>query len=289
MSSYLLITNPFSSRALKERDISEIVSLFALGGASVDVVRTRGPGDALKSVSEIRRGYSAVVAAGGDGTINEIINGLDGHHVPVGIIPCGTANVLARELGIPHSFKKAVDVVLEGKELPLDVGLAGDRRFMLMASAGYDALVVADAHRKRGPRFGYASFIMPMLRTLWRAKFPEIKVTMDGKAFTCRHVVVANAPGYGGPFRPAPHAVYNDGLLDVVLYLRRGRYNMIRYGLRALCCSQFLKERDVLLMRGEKVRLSSSEDVPYQIDGDPAGKLPVTIKIRRDSATFIVP
>ena len=289
MPSYLLITNPFSGRGLTESGISGVVTLFAAAGGRVDVVHTRGPGDAGRAVGDPKRDYSGIVVAGGDGTINEVVNGLDGRRVPIGIVPCGTGNVLAKELEIPRRTKKAVAVILSGKELPLDVGLAGERRFMLMGSAGYDAQVVAEAHRKRTHRFGFASFLLPMWRVFRRGAFPEITVEMHGHKYTCRHVVVANVPSYGGPFRPVPHAIYNDGEFDVVIFQRPGRWNMLRYGRLALFASDAERDNDIIRMRSESVTLSSGEPVGYQLDGDPAGNLPCSFRVKRDGATFFVP
>lgn len=289
MGSYLLVTNPFSGRGLEEKQIVKVVEAFLARGSSVEVMRTRGPGDAQRSVKASRRHYTAIVVAGGDGTINEVVNGLGGERLPIGIVPRGTANVLAYELGIPKRLRRAVEVILGGKELPLDVAMAGGRRFMLMASAGYDAQLVVEAHRKRRRRFGYLSYILPMLKVWLRGCYPVIKVEMDGRSFECRHVVVANVGSYGGPFRPAPNAIYNDGQLDVVMYFRRGRISLLRYCLLALSASAYARDGDIIRVRAENVRLSSADEVPYQLDGDPIGSLPCRIRIIRDGAYFLVP
>lgn len=289
MPAYMLITNPFSSRGLSDMDVGRAVELLTAARGRVDVVNTRGPGDAAKAVRDRKRDYIAIVVAGGDGTINEVINGLDGHHIPIGIIPRGTANVLAHELEIPHGIEAAVRVIAEGKELPLDVGLAGKRRFMLMASAGFDAQVVERAHRKRKTGFGYTSYLLPVWRTFLEADFPEIAVEIHQQEYRCRHAVVANVSTYGGPFRPAPGAIYNDGEFDVVLYMRPGRWNMLRYGKMALCCSDKAADNDILRLRAKTVTLSSDGRVPLQCDGDPIGSLPCNLRVLGDAVNFIVP
>ena len=288
MPFYLFVTNPFSKHGLNERRIGTVVEALTAAGSRVDIVRTRGVSEAETAVSDLKRPYDAIITAGGDGTIGEIINGLAGKTVPIGIIPCGTANVLAGELEIPHRLRRAVDVILQGRVLGLDVGVAGKRRFILMASAGYDAQVVEEVHRARGNRFGYRSYVFPMWRVLKRSRFPEITVELHGQKHTCRHVVVANVQRYGGPFRPAPQAIYNDGEFDVVMYQWGGRWNMIRYGALAMAGSTAPKD-DIVRIRADRVTLSSEERVPLQCDGDPAGELPRTIRLRRDAATFLVP
>ncbi len=288
MPSYMLVTNPFSGKGLSERKTGRVVEMLSDQGARVDVVRTRGPGDGERAVSQRKRDYTAIVAAGGDGTINEVVNGLAGELIPIGVIARGTANVLAHELDIPRGLRRAVGVILGGKELPIDAGMACNRRFLLMASAGFDAQVVAHAHRKRAMRFGYMSFLGPMCRTLLRARFPEVTVRMDESTMVCRHVIVANVPGYGGPFRPAPHAIYNDGEFDIVMYMKPGRWNMLRYGLLALCGSRSAKD-DIIRMRCRSVKIRSHETVELQVDGDPAGELPCELEILPDSVRVIVP
>ncbi len=288
MPLYLLVTNPFSSRGLSEGQIGRVAAEFAAAGSHVDIQRTLGPGDAERTTAELRREYAAIIVAGGDGTIAEVVNGLAGRHVPLGILPRGTGNVLAKELGIPHRISKAIEVILRGKTLRLDAGIAGSRRFILMASAGFDAQVTALAHRKRQGRFGYACFIIPMWRTLRKDDFPEITVEMNGRKHECFHVVVANVASYGGPFRPAPGAIYNDGEFDVVMFTGPGRWNMVRYGILACCMSNVPKD-DIIRMRTDKVSLSSEAPVPVQMDGDPAGFLPRTFHVRRDEVTVIVP
>ena len=287
--SYLLITNPFSKRGLKDREISLVSDIFRRRGEILDVVRTLSSNDGIKAVAERGRGKKAVIAAGGDGTIGDVLTGLDGAHTPIGILPRGTANVLAAELGIPHNLRKATDVILGGRKKYIDTGFAGDKRFVLMASAGFDAQIVHDAHARRGQRFGYLSYIMPIVRTLVKGDFPEIKVTIHDIEYTCRHVIVANVPRYGGPFRPAPAAINNDGELDVVMYMRKGRRNMLRYGCMAVCGSRWENDADVLRIRATRVTLESEEAVPLQCDGDPAGNLPCHCRVVRDGAIILVP
>ena len=288
MPLYLLVTNPFSSRGLNEKKIARVVTEFSAAGSHVDILRTLGPGDAQRATSELRRAYAGVVVAGGDGTISEVANGLAGRHIPLGILPRGTGNVLAKELGIPKGTRKAIEIILRGKTLRLDVGLAGTRRFILMASAGYDAQVTALVHKTRRGRFGYVNFVLPMWKTLRRDEFPEITVEMNGRKHVCHHVVIANVSSYGGPFRPAPGAIYNDGEFDVVMFMQGGRWNMARYCFLACCMSKTPKD-DIIRMRTDRVSLSSEQPVPVQMDGDPAGFLPRTFQIKRDDLTVIVP
>ncbi len=289
MPSYLLITNPFSGHGFREKHIDKAVATFSAHGARVEVIRTRGPVDAYRAVAAAKGGYKAIVVAGGDGTINEVINALEGRLIPVGIVPRGTANVLAHEFEIPRNTRKAINIILQGKELLLDVGMTGKRRFMLLASAGYDAQVVAEVHRNRTRRFGYGAYILPIWRMLRKGHFPEITVEMHGREYVCRHVVVANVSRSGGPLCPAPHAIYNDGEFDVVMYLRGGRWDIVRYAALAVSRSDKAADDDIIRMRCDRVVLSSQEPVPFQCDGDPAGVLPQTIEIKRDNAAFLIP
>jgi YegS/Rv2252/BmrU family lipid kinase len=285
---YLLVTNPVSGRGLDDAALAQVAGAFVAAGATLDVHKTRGPGEAGRIAARLPDGYDAIVAAGGDGTIGEVANGLAGKPVPLGVIPRGTANVLAKELGIPRDLPRAVEIILAGQVVKIDVGLADDRRFMLMASAGFDAKVVKLAHENRGRRFGYMSYVLPVLRALVDGDFPEMVAAVDGVEYPCRHAVVANVASYGGPFCVAEGASFDDGRLDVVLYLGAGRYNMVRYGVGALSCKLNVGD-DVLRLSGERVSLRSSGDVPLQLDGDPAGSLPRDIRVLRRALAVLAP
>ena len=117
----------------------------------------------------------------------------------------------------------------------------------------------------------------------------SIKVTIHNIEYMCHHVIVANVPRYGGPFRPAPDAIYNDGEFDIVMYIKKGRRNMLRYGWKAICGSNWANDDDILRIRTDKVMLESEEPVSLQCDGDPDGVLPRECRVVRDGATFLVP
>jgi YegS/Rv2252/BmrU family lipid kinase len=282
------VTNPVSGRGLDDAALAQVERAFVAAGAGLDVHKTRGPGEARRICAALSADYVAVIAAGGDGTISEVLNGIAGRPIPLGIIPRGTANVLAKELCIPRDPSQAVEVILGGKETRIDVGLAGERRFLLMASAGFDAKVVKLAHENRGRRFGYASYVVPILKALVDGDFPEMVAEVDGVEYPCRHAVVANVASYGGPFCVADGAAFDDGRFDVVLYLGAGRYNMVRYGVGALSCKLNMGN-DVLRLSGERVSLRSAGEVPLQLDGDPAGSLPRDLRIMQRELAVIAP
>jgi len=288
LATYLLITNPISSRGLGEKGIAEVTALFEARGARIDVHRTRGAGDARSVVADRHGAYDAVIAAGGDGTIGEVVNGLAGAPVPVGVLPRGTANVLAKELALPREMPDAADVILRGKTKKFDLGVADGKRFVLMASAGYDAQVVALAHESRGAKFGYTSYVAPILKALAAGDFPEIRVKADGREYACRHVIVANVENYGGPMRPARGAKHDDGLFDVVMYTRHGRLSVARYAFAAFL-GRTASRSDVIRVQASKVTLSSERPVALQLDGDPAGSLPRTLEVLPAGMTVIVP
>lgn len=288
MPRYLLVTNPFSGHGLDDRALADVDKAFAAAGARLDVHRTRSAGEGGRVAAGLGGEYEAIIAAGGDGTISEVMNGLAGRALPIGIIPRGTANVLAKELHIPRDLPGAVETILGGKVTRIDVGMAGERRFMLMASAGFDAKVVKLAHENRGRRFGYASYVLPVLKALVEGEFAEMVAEVDGVAYSCRHAVVANVASYGGPFCVAGGASFDDGRFDVVLYPGAGRYNMARYGVGALICKVH-EAPDVRHVSGERIVLKSAGDVPLQLDGDPVGSLPRDIRISPREMAVIAP
>ena len=155
----LVILNPAAGQVPAERTRRLLGGAFAVRGAAFDLVETAGAGDAARLAREaVARGYRAVAAAGGDGTVAEVISGLAGSSTPLGIIPQGTANQLAFNLGVPSELERAVAVVVHGTPGAVDVGqLADGRYFALMAGAGWDAQVVSAATREQKDRWGFGA------------------------------------------------------------------------------------------------------------------------------------
>ena len=214
----LLIINPISGTASKESIRGEVTRRLTAAGHSVDVHETTGPGDATEQTRRAcSEGYDAVIAAGGDGTVNETAAALCGAEVTLGIIPCGSGNGLARHLGIPVDTAGALDIIEAGHVVTADSATVNDRPFFCTFGVGFDAAVSETFARQK--RRGKLSYIRSALATYARFH-PEIySISANGHVLTERAFLVAvcNASQYGNNAYIAPEASITDGLLDVTI------------------------------------------------------------------------
>ena len=219
-----------------------------------------------------------IVAAGGDGTVGDVINRFPG--VPVAILPLGNENLLAGHLGIPRSGRAVADRIAANRRHALDVGVLGNRRFTLMASAGFDADVVHRTHAARTGHITRGRYVGPILRSLLRYRFHEMRLYIDDALtpMPARMAVIVNVPAYAIGLELAASARGDDGVLDLRLFEHGSIFRMILYFVRVLAGTHE-RMRDVRSVRASRVRIESDEPVPIQVDGDPAGRTPVEIHI----------
>lgn len=283
-----IISNPASGQGRAGRRAREVMLRLVERGCAVEVVETQRPGDASRIAFEARS-VDALVAVGGDGTINEVANGFStAPHPPLGIIPSGTANVLAKEIGLPRHPARLADVIASGREILWDEGRIrpGDRRFLLFVSAGFDAQVVHEFHRQRDGRIRMSDYVAWGVRTYLGCKIPKIRVELDGVpvAGEAAWVVVSNVRSYGGPIVFTPGARYDDGRFQVMIQRRRHKADtahLFGASLLAWAFGSNARPADVTLHDARAVRLASADGhpVPLQVDGDPGGFLPADLEI----------
>jgi diacylglycerol kinase (ATP) len=285
-----IIANPVSGGGRGKRKAQELAQHLEAHGLQAEVSFTQQAGDAQAFAGQ--SGADCVVAVGGDGTVNEIVNGMTKTDATLAILPMGTANVVARELGLPSSPKKTAQVIRDGRTRTMDALVHDNRRLMLGAGAGLDAAVSARVHANRGTKSSYLKWIVPSVQTVFTYSFPKIKVTVDGKILSedAQYAVVGNCRYSAGVFPITPKAKTDDGLLDVCLL---HRLNPLKLGLlaAAVWSPGFISRKDVRYAQGEHVVLEPAEndEVPLQIDGDPAGCIPATFTVEASAVRFIVP
>jgi len=276
---FLLIANPVSGDARKEAKIETALAYFAKHGDSVDLVFTEHPGHATSIAREgAARGYDAIIGAGGDGTINEVLNGIVGTPARLGILPWGTGNVFAKEMRISGRIKKQCRLIRKGKAIGLDCGRCGPKHFLLMASAGFDAYALQRSGRLplKG-KFGVSAYLFAALGAFSRYKYPEIKVRLDdGTADYGTFVLVSNTRLYGSFFIFNPEADPTDGLLDVFVFRESGPWALVRLVFR-LALRAFIhglkfpdpyRSLDHGRYRARRVELGSESEIAMQADGD---------------------
>jgi diacylglycerol kinase (ATP) len=288
----LAIQNPRSGGGGYKRDLPLIMGALRGLGYEVDERATQGEGDGARLArAGVEEGFDVVCAIGGDGTVNEAINGLAGTEVPLAIIPTGTVNVLAMELGIPLDPPDAVRLLEAGTVSWIDLGLAGERYFGLMAGVGMDAAVVASLSPVMKKAFKEAAFAVQGLANYLTKEEPRIRVTCEERSVEGYFAVFGNASNYGGGFGITPLADMRDGLLDVCVLKDKSFLSTISYWTAALI-NAHLRHPKVEYFRTEAARVATVEpdkEVLVQTDGEMAGKLPLSCSVVPHALRVVVP
>jgi YegS/Rv2252/BmrU family lipid kinase len=297
----LLIRNPTAGRRRRGL-VDDVVRQVRAAGWTVDMVDTAAVGDARRWAEQCDEARYAVIAvAGGDGTINEVMNGLVRRSATapaLAIVPLGTANVLAHELGLDVSAASIARTIVAGRTLLVHPGEAcgdGDPRcFSLMAGAGFDAKVVAGVSAPLKRRFGKAAYVWRSMVETHRYRPVRYAVEVDGVRYEASSVIVTRGRHYAGPYVVAPQAALAEPLLHVCLFERWGRPHTLRFGL-ALLMGRLPKTGGYRVVTGRAVKLSVLHDAgearrqPVQIDGDDALTLPVTIGLSSGALRVLQP
>lgn len=273
-----IIHNPAAGQS-GQRRFRAVLAGLAAANCRITVHHTDGPGHASRlAVDAAKTAPDRLVVAGGDGTINEVVNGLVDLESapPIAIIPMGTANVLASEIGLVIRSKTILNTVLRGEPKPISIGVVGDRRFVLMAGAGFDAHVVAGVDKALKRRIGKMAYALSFARRLWTFGFPDYRVSIDGARHDAASVIVTNAQRYAGPYVIAPDADLGDAHLQVCRFLKPGRLAAIGGGI-ALFSNRLKSGPTFAIEPGRRIVIEGPAGDPVQADGDIVASLPVEI------------
>jgi diacylglycerol kinase (ATP) len=284
----LLIFNPAAGGSRRER-FERVVGALLEMSCAITVVETHGPGHAEALARDVSvKDYDVVAACGGDGTVNEVINGLAGKDIALAVIPLGTANVLAEEIGLSRDPRRLAAALAEGPIRKVHVGRANGRRFTMMAGIGFDAMVVSRVSLKLKKRVGPLAYVWESLRQAMRYGFQRHDVTIDGVAYRPVSMVACKGRRYGGPFIAAPEASLGEDKFHIVLMNGRGWLSVLRYAL-ALALGRLTAWRDVQLVAGREVVVSGGSGQPVQADGDIVATLPLRISLDPDPVRLVYP
>jgi diacylglycerol kinase (ATP) len=286
----LVVFNP-AAGVRRQRRLEKVLQGLAPLGYRHELFWTRQPGDAEEAARTAgERGFDLLLAAGGDGTVNEAANGIAAaaKSIPLALLPLGTANVLAAEIGLSARPEAVLRMIAGGRQRTIRLGQAGSRLFVLMASAGVDAAVVHHVDLALKRRTGRLAYAVEAFRQGASYGFPQLSVTVDGIPHTARMVVVCKARCYGGRFQAAPSADLGDDLLQVVLLERGGLSAVLRYGL-ALGLGRLSRLPDVTVLPARRVVIDGPAGGAVQADGDPVGLLPLPIAVSDHTVELVVP
>jgi len=288
-----MILNP----AAKSEGAGELQQILYKMAGEIRIELTEGVRSATeKAAKAARNGSAVIVAAGGDGTINEVINGIVGTGAVLGIMPVGTANVLARQLNLPIGIEEAWKVIKAGYIRAVDLvqvdyhldGQPQRRHFVQMAGVGMDAHIIKRVTWKQKKRWGRFSYVFELFRAI-NDPLPPIKIEMDENppregAFA----LIGNGEFYGGPFRVFNKASMTDGLMDVCLFQSNGFFNLLVY-LQAILRGTQASTRGISYYQCRSVGMTSPSEVPIEVDGDFTGYLPAKFAVISQALKILVP
>ncbi|MBM4145596.1 MAG: diacylglycerol kinase family lipid kinase [Nitrospira sp.] len=282
--SIVLISNPAAKKA-SDRKVAMASYYLQSKGCTVEALFTEKRGDAESLAKEaIKKSPSLVIAAGGDGTINEVINGITGTEIPLAILPLGTTNVLAKELGIPETVEASMKIAIShtpksislGKIVYTSYSSLITRYFCLMAGIGFDGESVFRISEAVKKMSGKGAYILSGLKTLTGFNPEQLTFSINGMTYAGYSAIIGNAAKYGGHFRVTPDARLTDPFLYVCLFKGKKRLDLIRYVL-GIVTGRHLAFKDIEYLKAGSIEIQGRSRI--QIDGDYLGMTPAKIGI----------
>lgn len=286
----VVVYNPIAGRR-RRRFVRRALGALRRRARTLTLLRTRAPADAIGRTRSAAPLADVIVAAGGDGTINEVVNGLDAmgpDAPPLAILPLGTANVLACEIGLPRSVGRLAEVVHDGRPMTVVPGTVNGSRFLLMVGVGFDALAVQLVDSRLKYALGPVAYVLSTLQAMARFAYPRYEVEIDGAAHAARSLIVSRARCYGGPFSLVPEARLDDPRLHVVLFHGSGPLAVMRYGI-GVATGRLHRYRDVDIVPATRVVVRGPVGEACQVDGDLGPALPLEIGLADHALTLRVP
>jgi diacylglycerol kinase (ATP) len=287
----ILIVNPEAGRRfLLNLYLPQVQRLLERHGVEVRVLFTRRAGDATQLVRRHRGQADFVTVFGGDGTIREAVAGMVEEPIPLGIIPFGTVNVLALDLGIPTNPIAAARVLVNGRIRRIDLGFVDREPFLLMVSTGIDAMAVHNLDFRAKRYLGQMAYMFSALWTALTQRPERIRIRIDeqGVRDSGYLAIISNSRYYAGPYRIAEETRIDDGLLNVLLFKKHGLQETIRLMLGVLTRRHRVM-RDVAFYSGKEIRVSCRTRVKMQVDGDKAPPGPATVRLKPRFLPVLVP
>lgn len=298
--SYLIIVNPAAGSG-DGRERARILADELPAESDVRIMETEERGSAIEMARAHADEVDRIVAVGGDGTLNEALTGLmearrAGRRIAaLGFLPSGTANAAARAFGCTDQPAVAAERLTAGRVREVDVAMVehadGLRPFLIRFGAGLDAAVIDELNASRTGVMGFLGLLRNaprIVRTMSRYTAPEISITVDGEDFaTAASVVLPNVGEVGLKATVAEDVDSSDGKIDVLAVPLPSKWSIVRLGLRMLA-SSLQSASGVRSTRGEHVHLASRGDVPFQIDGEPMGTLPVDVRLEQRALRLLL-
>ncbi|HKV24211.1 MAG TPA: diacylglycerol kinase family protein [Candidatus Acidoferrum sp.] len=304
LQNALMIHNPNAGNGGQDRRrlLDQARHIFASRGIDAELSETTGPGHATEIAARAaRENRGLVIACGGDGTLNEIVNGLatqqNGHRVPLALLPGGTANILAKELDIPWNIPKAAQKLIHGQVREIALGLAtpldhpGKKKYFLsVGGAGPDGMIVYSIDLELKARVGILAYWWEGAREVFRYKFPRFRVTGGGRSLDASLVIVGRTKNYGGPFKITTQADLFEDRFEILTLSTRSGLRYLSY-LPSLLFDKLRGTKGVDFFKSDSIVCEPLDANPVyaQVDGEPLSRLPVEFKIVPRALKLLVP
>ena len=287
------IVNPKSGASSSKLVGRQFERYLTKKGFKLKISLTTSLEDACELATDAAVDYDCamVVVVGGDGTVREVAHGLEGSDKPLLIVPCGTENLLANELGFDERLITVIKTFEGGDIRPLDLGSANGKCFTCIAGFGFDGQVVKRVSEQRKGHIDYFDYFWPLWRTFWNYRFEPMKVEIDGEeVFEDRGLAfVGNISRYALGVQILHQADFSDGLLDVCIYKCASKVHLLKHSLMTIL-KQHAYSADVIYRKGKNITVSSqSPGMLTEIDGDPGPALPMQINVIPQAVNCLVP
>lgn len=291
-----IIANPLSGREEALEKVLDFIRLLSLDQWDINLLFTHKRGDGIKFASK-DDGEDIIVACGGDGTLNEVVNGIikSGRDTPLGILQAGTVNDFANYFKLPTDPYKFYKLIKEGRIKKIDVGIAGDRVFANVAAGGMLTEIAYTVAEDQKAILGRMAYYMEGARQMVRLNFSQAsksyKMKIDCKEYQGEENIffflIANTTSVGGFKKIVPEATVSDGYLDVLMLKEPSTMDILEIAPRVLTGDHIDHDR-IIYLKTKEITLTSDVDLDIDVDGEKAGNLPMTFKVKEDALTLII-
>lgn len=277
-----IIYNPTSGRELFRKHLPEVLEKMEQAGYETSCHATTGEGDAtVAAAAAVERNFDLIVAVGGDGTLNEVVSGVSPfeERPKIGLIPMGTTNDFARAVHIPRDINKAVDIILQGDSIPVDVGVMNDRHFINIAGGGRLTELTYEVPSKLKTMLGQMAYYLKGIEMLPSIRSSKVRIEYDGEVFDDHAMMflIGLTNSVGGFEKLAPDASINDGKFTLLILKELNMAEFIRVASLALR-GEHLSDPHVIYAKASEISVTSDERVLLNLDGEYGGLLPATFK-----------
>lgn len=279
-----IIYNPTAGREIFRKHLAEVLEKLEVAGYETSVHATTAEGDAtIAAKNAVERGFDVIIASGGDGTLNEVVAGVSPFEKrpTIGLIPTGTTNDFARALRIPRDIDEAIDIIVRGETIPVDVGLMNDRHFINIAGGGRMTELTYEVPSKLKTVLGQLAYYLKGIEMLPSIHSSDVKIEYDDEVFEGEVMLflVGLTNSVGGLEKLAPNSSINDGRFTLLVLKKCNMAEFIRIVTLALR-GEHLDDPLVISAQPSKVKITSSEEVLLNLDGEYGGTLPATFENR---------